>query len=73
MADNRNTRQKEMLKQEIDKLDSFFTGDEIYGKVKKVNSKIGKATVYRFLKQLRDQKLIHSYNCDRKHQRTYQL
>ena len=59
----RNTRQKEIIEKELEKIDTFFTAEELYDKVKKKN--IGIATVYRFLKEKKDEELF-SYVCDRK-------
>lgn len=67
MAENsRKTRQKDIIEHEIKKFSSFFTGEELFEKVKKRNSKIGIATVYRFLRKLRDKSMIHVYNCGRR-------
>ena len=62
----RKTKQKNIISQEIKKFDSFFTGEELYKSIIKNNPKIGIATIYRFLKNLRDKKEIHSYNCNRR-------
>lgn len=66
MAKSRNTRQKEILNEEIQKEKSFFTADEIHKKIKKKDNKIGIATVYRFLKDLSKKENIHSYLCNKK-------
>lgn len=63
---NRNTRQKEILNKEIEEINSFFTANEILKKAKKKDSKLGIATVYRFLKNLTDKRKIHSYTCNRR-------
>ena len=63
---NRQTRQKEILLKELEKFNSFFTCTDIHNKAKKVNPRIGIATIYRFLKDLREKKELHSYLCDRK-------
>ncbi len=60
----RKTRQKELLKKEMKKFKSFFTAEDLYEKVSKVDSSIGIATVYRFLKSLREKKIIYSYRCE---------
>ena len=66
MAKSRNTRQKEILHDEIIKSKSFFTAEEIHKTVKKKDNKIGIATVYRFLKDLSKKEKIHSYLCNKK-------
>jgi Fe2+ or Zn2+ uptake regulation protein len=62
----RITKQKEIIRKEIDKFKTFFTGEELYTKVKRVNKDIGLATIYRFLKQLREDNLIYFYTCNKK-------
>lgn len=62
----RNTKQKEIIYNEISKFHTFFTAEELYEKVKSVDKTIGLATVYRFLKTLRKNKNIFSYTCNGK-------
>ncbi len=62
----RNTKQKELIQKEIESFKSFFTAEELYVKAKKIDSKIGLATIYRHLKSLRKSKQIFSYICDKK-------
>ena len=62
----RNTKQKEILKEEIKKFNSFFTVEELLEKSKKKDPKIGIATIYRFLKELVKKRELHSYTCNRK-------
>lgn len=62
----RQTKQKEMIKQEINSFSSFFNAEELYNKVMKMNKSAGIATVYRFLNSLVKNGEIHSYTCDRK-------
>lgn len=66
MKKSRKTKQKELIQIEIASLKSFFTADELYENIKKKDVTIGIATVYRFLKDLRKRKELHSYVCDRK-------
>ena len=67
----RETKQKQILDLEINKISSFFTAEDLLGRIKK-NTKeknrksIGIATVYRFLKELKKNRKIHSYICARK-------
>ncbi len=63
---SRRTKQKELIQSEILNFDSFFTADELYEKIKEKDHNIGIATVYRFLKNLRRKKELHSYICNRK-------
>lgn len=62
----RNTKQKEIINKEINKLKTFFTAQDLYEKVKVVDKNIGLATIYRFLKKLRKDGDIFSYTCDGK-------
>jgi len=66
MGVSRETKQKEILNNEIKKFSSFFNADELYEKVKKKDPRLGIATVYRFLKDLKNKNKIHFYVCDRK-------
>ena len=61
---SRNTKQRELLREEVKRFNSFFTAEELLSKVK--DSKLGIATVYRFLNDLENVKEIHSYVCNRK-------
>jgi len=63
---SRKTKQKELILSEILNFDSFFTADDLYEKIKEKDHNIGIATVYRFLKNLRRKKELHSYICNRK-------
>ncbi len=64
--ESRETRQKKIIAEEIAEIDSFFTGEDLFLKVKSIDSSLGIATVYRFLKDLRKKGMIHSYTCQRK-------
>lgn len=66
MKNSRQTKQKEIMQEEIQKTTSFFTAEELLQKVNKKDSKIGIATIYRFLKDLTKKGKIHSYTCNRK-------
>jgi Fur family transcriptional regulator, ferric uptake regulator len=66
MKKSRKTKQKELIQSEISQLTSFFTAEELYENIKKKDATIGIATVYRFLKELRKRKELHSYICERK-------
>jgi Fe2+ or Zn2+ uptake regulation protein len=61
---SRNTKQKEIIHDKIEKTNDFFTAEYLYNSVKKVYNDIGLATVYRFLKELRKKKKIHAYTCN---------
>lgn len=63
---SRKTKQKELIRSEISTFPTLFTADELYDRIKKKDNTIGIATVYRFLKDLRKKKELHSYVCDRK-------
>ena len=62
----RMTKQKRLISQELEKFNSFFSADELFELVNSLNPGIGKATVYRYLKELRDSRHLHSYLCDRR-------
>ena len=62
----RQTRQKSILEEEIKKFNSFFAAEELHEKAKRKDNKIGIATVYRFLKEIKNKNQIHSYLCNRK-------
>jgi len=64
--DSRKTKQKELIQQELDKLKTFFSAEELHNKIKKKNSKVSIATIYRFLKSLKDNYQLYSYTCDRR-------
>jgi Fe2+ or Zn2+ uptake regulation protein len=66
MAEKRETMQKRIIQNLIDNTKSFFTAEDIYKKLKKENPKVGIATVYRFLKELQKERIIHSFTCSRK-------
>jgi Fur family ferric uptake transcriptional regulator len=61
---SRKTKQKELLKSEIEKMDTFFTADDLLKKIKEKDKEIGIATIYRFLNDLKTQRKIHCYFCD---------
>ena len=63
---SRKTKQRELMQFEISTFTSFFTADELYEKIKKKDHNVGIATVYRYLKDLRKKKELHSYLCNRK-------
>ena len=67
MAKTRNTKQKEFIQKEINKTQKFFKAEDLFEKIKKKDNKIGLATIYRFLKNLRNKKNIFSYMCNGKH------
>lgn len=66
MTQKRNTRQKKILQQEIEKQKTFFTAEKLLEKTKIFDNKIGIATIYRHLKKLREEKKIYSYRCSGK-------
>jgi Fe2+ or Zn2+ uptake regulation protein len=64
MKPSRKTRQKNIIKDALDKIDHFFTAEDLFEKVRKEN--IGIATVYRFLNNLERANNVYSYVCNRK-------
>lgn len=59
----RNTWQKQKIEEELEKIDTFFTAEDLHKKLKKKN--IGIATIYRFIKEKKD-KTLFQYTCNRK-------
>lgn len=66
MVEKRETRQKKAIEEAVKKTNTFFSAEELYSKLKKDNPSIGIATVYRFLKELQKERIIHAFTCDRK-------
>ena len=66
MAHTRETRQKEVIGKEVEKINSFFTSDELHRRLAKKHPNIGIATVYRFLKDSTQKGRLFAYKCDRK-------
>jgi Fe2+ or Zn2+ uptake regulation protein len=63
---NRATRQKEAIAQELRKIDSFFSAEELYDKVKQKERNIGMATIYRYLNEVKSKGELFTYTCNRK-------
>lgn len=63
---NRNTKQKETIKTEIEQIEVLFNADELFERLQKIDHKIGKATIYRYLKDAEKEKKLYTYTCDRK-------
>lgn len=66
MKNTRLTKQKKILETKLNEMNKIFTADDLLFESKKEDSKIGIATVYRFLKDTVKNKHLHSYVCDRK-------
>jgi Fur family ferric uptake transcriptional regulator len=66
MGKLRETKQKQIIREELDKLDSFFNAEELFEVVKTKDASIGIATIYRFLKEAKNNRELFSYVCDRK-------
>jgi Fur family transcriptional regulator, ferric uptake regulator len=62
----KKTKQKELIKEETEKFNAFFTTEELFNKVKQKDKRIGIATIYRSLKDLRNKGELHSYLCNRR-------
>ena len=63
---NRNTRQKEIIDKELSRFNTFFSAEDLYNNIKKIDKNIGLATVYRYLKTLRKNGNIYFYTCSGK-------
>ncbi len=61
---SRNTKQKEIIQSEIKNIKNFFTAENLYDSIKKKYPEIGLATIYRFMKELRNAKKIYTYTCN---------
>jgi Fur family ferric uptake transcriptional regulator len=66
MKRTRKTKQKDIIDEEIQEFETFFTADELYSRVNKVHSRIGIATVYRYLRDNSCDGNLHVYNCERR-------
>ena len=66
MPISRNTRQKQIIDEEIKKFKIFFSSEELLNNCKVKDTKLGIATIYRYLKTLKQQGKIYSYQCDKK-------
>jgi len=60
---SRNTKQKDLLQNELQKMTGFFSAEDFYHIILKKMSGIGIATVYRFLNESVKNSLLHSYSC----------
>lgn len=63
---SRNTKQKELLLNLVQKMEIFFSAEDLLYKAKKIDEKIGIATIYRFLNDLKNKNLINSYLCNKR-------
>jgi len=63
---NRITRQKELIEQELSKINSFFSAEDLYNKVKEKDKNLGMATIYRYLKKANDNGELFAYTCNRR-------
>ncbi len=62
----RLTKQKELIQKELDSINSFFSAEDLFERVKSRDSSLGIATIYRFLNDLKNDNQIFSYKCDRR-------
>lgn len=63
---SRNTRQKELLNLELEKMDGFFGAEEFHTTTSRSMPHIGIATIYRFLNDKVKERRLHSYYCDKR-------
>jgi Fur family ferric uptake transcriptional regulator len=63
---SRNTRQKELIREEVGRTKAFFTVEELHSSVLLRDSRIGIATVYRFLREAKEFGDVHAYECEGK-------
>jgi Fur family ferric uptake transcriptional regulator len=62
----RNTSQKRIMEEELDKINTFFDAERLHQTAIKREKNIGIATIYRFLKRMTSEGRLHSYICSRK-------
>jgi len=63
---SRNTRQKNLLQAELEKMTGFFSAEDFYMIILKKMSNMGLATIYRFLNERVKNGQLHSYYCDKR-------
>lgn len=63
---SRNTIQKEIIQNQINIENGFFNAEDLYEKIKKIDEKIGIATIYRYLKESKEKRELYSFICNRK-------
>lgn len=66
MVQKRGTRQKNYLQSKLDEIDTFFSAEGLLEMANKEHEKIGIATIYRFLNDLKGRNLIYAYRCNRR-------
>jgi Fe2+ or Zn2+ uptake regulation protein len=64
---SRTTRQKEIIQKTIDLTKTFFTAEDLFNKTIKIDRTVSIATIYRYLKNLRQHNLIYHYICEGKY------
>jgi Fur family transcriptional regulator, ferric uptake regulator len=63
---NRKTRQKTLIRQELKAINAFFNAEELHQRVKRKDADIGMATIYRYLSEAKEKGELYAYTCDRK-------
>ncbi|MCB9362026.1 transcriptional repressor [Candidatus Woesearchaeota archaeon] len=61
---SRKTNQKLLIDKQMRTFSGFFSAHDLFGRVHEHDATIGLATVYRFLKDLREAGKLYSYDCD---------
>ena len=61
----RNTKQKQIINSVIEQL-FHFTSDDLISKVNEIDSTIGRATIFRYLNELIEQKKLQKVHLDKK-------
>jgi len=62
----RQTKQKEIIGKSFDKIKGFFTAEDLHKFAMMYDSKIGIATIYRFLNELKREDKVYFYTCERR-------
>jgi Fe2+ or Zn2+ uptake regulation protein len=63
---SRNTRQKDLLNLELERMTGFFGADEFHQFIQRKMPNVGIATIYRFLNDMIKERRLHSYYCDKR-------
>jgi Fe2+ or Zn2+ uptake regulation protein len=63
---SRTTKQKELLQEELEHMNGFFSAEDFHSVALKKMPHLGIATIYRFLNEQIQNQQLHSYYCDKK-------
>lgn len=63
---SRTTHQKKLIQEEINRFENFFSTEELHERLSKKDKNIGIATIYRYLKNEKEKRNLHSFKCENK-------